>query len=416
MSYQPGDGGTDHFPPQPPHDPSSAYQPPADAHSSQPGYSPAPQYGSQPQPAYGTPSSHPGAHTPGYGAHPGHPAGDSDKSFLVTWLLAYFLGSFGADRFYLGKIGTAIAKLLTAGGLGIWALVDLIMVLVGATRDKQGRPLAGYQQHKKTAWIVTAILVALGFVIGIIMGVAGLFGAQSASTVRPADEPASQSAPEDPADSALEEEPPAVEEADAEEESAAETEDADSSGTDFASWADGAFGTFDPVTETGSGDTVIDMPAGASGVLITAKYSGDGNFIIQGLDESNEISGALPVNTIGTYEGTTFVSADGWDATSKLQVTATGTFEITLSPVSKAAAFSESGSGDTVMQYTEGAATVSFTHDGESNFVVHENSGSDFGPDLLINEIGSYDGSVPLRSGPSILIVQADGSWTASAS
>ncbi|MFB9776471.1 TM2 domain-containing protein [Brevibacterium otitidis] len=107
-------------------------------------------------------------------AHPGHPAGDSDKSFLVTWLLAYFLGSFGADRFYLGKIGTAIAKLLTAGGLGIWALVDLIMVLVGATRDKQGRPLAGYQQHKKTAWIVTAILVALGFVIGIIIGVAGL--------------------------------------------------------------------------------------------------------------------------------------------------------------------------------------------------------------------------------------------------
>lgn len=67
------------------------------------------------------------------------------------------------------------------------------------------------------------------------------------------------------------------------------------------------------------------------------------------------------------------------------------------------------------MQYTEGAATISFTHDGESNFVVYENSGSDFGPDLLINGIGSYDGSVPLRSGPSILIVQADGSWTASA-
>ncbi|MFB9776470.1 hypothetical protein [Brevibacterium otitidis] len=151
-------------------------------------------------------------------------------------------------------------------------------------------------------------------------------------------------------------------------------------------------------------------------MLITAKYSGDGNFIIQGLDESNESSGALPVNTIGAYEGTTFVSADDWDATSKLQVTATGTCEITLSPVSTAAAFSESGSGDTVMQYTEGAATVSFTHGGESNFVVQENSGSDFGPDLLINEIGSYDGSIPLRSGPSILIVQADGSWTASAS
>ncbi|MBU8578958.1 TM2 domain-containing protein [Brevibacterium luteolum] len=296
------------------------------------------------------------------------------------------------------------------GGLGIWALVDLIMVLVGATRDRQGRPLAGYQQHKKTAWIVTAILVALGFIIGIIMGVAGLFSAQNASTVRPADEPVSQSEPEDPAGSAQKEEQATAEEATSGEESATEAE-----GTDFASWADGAFGTFDPVKETGSGDTVIDMPAGAAGVLITAKYSGDSNFIIQGLDEANEISGALPVNTIGDYEGTTFVSAEGWDATSKLQVTASGSFEITLSPVSTAAAFSGSGSGDAVMQYTEGAATIGFTHDGESNFVVYENSDSSFGPDLLVNEIGSYDGSVPVTSGPSILIVQADGNWTASA-
>src|SRR5699024_9614775 len=65
--------------------------------------------------------------------------GESDKSFVVTWLLGWLLGSLGADRFYLGKIGTAIAKLLTAGGFGIWALIDLIMHLIGATRDKQDR-------------------------------------------------------------------------------------------------------------------------------------------------------------------------------------------------------------------------------------------------------------------------------------
>ncbi|HLS33896.1 MAG TPA: TM2 domain-containing protein, partial [Brevibacterium sp.] len=87
----------------------------------------------------------------------------NQKSFLVTWLLAYFVGVLGIDRFYLGKIGTGILKLITFGGLGIWALIDLIMVLVGATRDKEGRPLAGYDQHKMLAWIVTVVLIVVGW-------------------------------------------------------------------------------------------------------------------------------------------------------------------------------------------------------------------------------------------------------------
>jgi len=54
-------------------------------------------------------------------------------------LFAWFLGAFGAHRFYLGKIGTAIAMLLTLGGLGIWALVDFIMAVAGAMKDKEGK-------------------------------------------------------------------------------------------------------------------------------------------------------------------------------------------------------------------------------------------------------------------------------------
>ena len=63
----------------------------------------------------------------------------SDKSRLATTLFAFFLGAFGAHRFYLGKIGTAIAMLLTAGGLGIWALVDFIFAVSGHMKDKEGR-------------------------------------------------------------------------------------------------------------------------------------------------------------------------------------------------------------------------------------------------------------------------------------
>jgi hypothetical protein len=89
----------------------------------------------------------------------------SNKSFVVTWLFALLLGIFAVDRFYLGKVGTGLLKLFTFGGLGVWVLVDLILVLTGAQRDKQGRMLAGYDQNKKIAWIVSAAVIALSMLI-----------------------------------------------------------------------------------------------------------------------------------------------------------------------------------------------------------------------------------------------------------
>lgn len=93
-----------------------------------------------------------------------------EKSFVVTWLLAWLLGSFGADRFYLGKIGTAILKLVTLGGLGVWALIDLLITLFGKQTDKWGRPLEGYAENSKMAWIVTLAVMVLGSVISYFMG------------------------------------------------------------------------------------------------------------------------------------------------------------------------------------------------------------------------------------------------------
>ncbi len=90
------------------------------------------------------------------------------RTFVATWLFAMLLGFWGADRFYLGKIGTAVAKLLTLGGLGVWVLVDLIVVLFGAQRDREGRPLAGYDEHKHVAWIVTGSLFALGILSSVV--------------------------------------------------------------------------------------------------------------------------------------------------------------------------------------------------------------------------------------------------------
>ncbi len=62
----------------------------------------------------------------------------TDKRILPAFLLCFFLGVFGAHRFYVGKVGSAIAMLLTIGGLGIWALVDLIMIVTGSFKDDNG--------------------------------------------------------------------------------------------------------------------------------------------------------------------------------------------------------------------------------------------------------------------------------------
>ncbi|WP_217375673.1 Ltp family lipoprotein [Paenarthrobacter ureafaciens] len=103
-----------------------------------------------------------------------------NKSFLTTWLLSLLVGVFGVDRFYLGKVGTGILKLVTFGGLGIWALVDLILVLANKTRDKQGRPLEGYDRHKKVALIVTAAVVLLSIILN-----ATLAGSVQTASVAP---------------------------------------------------------------------------------------------------------------------------------------------------------------------------------------------------------------------------------------
>lgn len=62
----------------------------------------------------------------------------SEKDWTVTLLLSVFLGSLGIDRFYVGKIGTGILKLLTVGGCGIWSLIDIIMIATGSFKDKDG--------------------------------------------------------------------------------------------------------------------------------------------------------------------------------------------------------------------------------------------------------------------------------------
>lgn len=66
----------------------------------------------------------------------------SPKSKTTALFLAVLLGTFGVDRFYLGKIGTGILKCLTLGGLGFWYIYDLTCIALDSATDKQGRILS----------------------------------------------------------------------------------------------------------------------------------------------------------------------------------------------------------------------------------------------------------------------------------
>lgn len=121
-----------------------------------------------------TPTSQPSAaapvqHPPQTPATPAY----EQRSFVVTWLLSWLAGTLGIDRFYLGYTGLGILKLITLGGCGIWALIDLILTLAGKQKDAKGQPLAGYDENKKIAWIVTGAVFALGLILNLVSSALG---------------------------------------------------------------------------------------------------------------------------------------------------------------------------------------------------------------------------------------------------
>ena len=65
----------------------------------------------------------------------------SDKKMVTACLLCFFLGGLGIHRFYVGKAGTGILMILTLGGLGVWVIIDLVMILTGGFKDSEGKDL-----------------------------------------------------------------------------------------------------------------------------------------------------------------------------------------------------------------------------------------------------------------------------------
>lgn len=65
----------------------------------------------------------------------------SDKNIIAAALFCFFLGFLGVHRFYVGKIGTGVLMILTLGGLGIWLIIDFVMIIIGEFGDAGGKKL-----------------------------------------------------------------------------------------------------------------------------------------------------------------------------------------------------------------------------------------------------------------------------------
>jgi hypothetical protein len=93
-------------------------------------------------------------------------SGESNRDYMTAAMITVFLGWLGIDRFYLGYTWQGVVKLLTFGGLGIWTLYDEIMILTGDLHDTDSKPLRGYMQNKRTAWMIAGVLWLVNAAMG----------------------------------------------------------------------------------------------------------------------------------------------------------------------------------------------------------------------------------------------------------
>lgn len=169
-----------------------------------------------------------------------------------------------------------------------------------------------------------------------------------------------------------------------------------------------------PQEFSGSGDDVVTgVNLGSSGIYRAhITHSGSRNFIVKSYSDSG--SKNLMVNTIGDYDGYVLVLGS---SPLSIEVQADGNWDISIEKCGTTTENSFSGNGDyvtDVFQATSGAWT--FTYNGEHNFVVRAYTTS--GSDLLVNTIGSYEGTQMLTvpAGSNVVLeIKADtsGTWTA---
>jgi len=189
----------------------------------------------------------------------------------------------------------------------------------------------------------------------------------------------------------------------------------------------------EPIRLSGIGQTATDLFDLESGLAVfRMTHQGDGNFSATLLDEDGQRAGgtggleSLLVNEIGPFEGSHAVAVEA--GRHVLDVQAGGPWTITIEqprPSSAPQTTTFTGTSQSATDFFElsqGLKTFNMTHQGNGNFSVTllDKNGRRAGgmgglESLLVNEIGSFDGSKAVRiseEGIYLLQVHADGSWS----
>ena len=174
------------------------------------------------------------------------------------------------------------------------------------------------------------------------------------------------------------------------------------------------YGTFAPVTVAGTGPSVVNLPAGSDYGMVTATATGTGIFAITELAADNNPNGDLMVDTSAPYSGTTAYGLINVGAkAAKLKIDASGPWRITIAPLDKAPtlALPAQGTSNSVYIYLGAAKNWKIVHTAKasSNFSVVQYAQM---PNLLVNAIGNFVGTVPVTAGPTVITIDASGPWT----
>jgi LysM repeat protein len=168
-----------------------------------------------------------------------------------------------------------------------------------------------------------------------------------------------------------------------------------------------------PLIFKGKGTSVVDLKKWPGPALLKISYKGSSNFVIYNYDSKGQKIDLL-VNTIGNYEGTRPIDFRDGEESARLQIKSSGSWEISVLPLESAPAYDipgiAKGKGDDVFAIRNRNADLAKIHyTGDSNFVVFSYSPS--GIDLLVNEIGAYDGIQIVPESAFLFEIRASGPW-----
>lgn len=174
-----------------------------------------------------------------------------------------------------------------------------------------------------------------------------------------------------------------------------------------------------PVVLSGRNDDVVKVPAALGNDLkiVVATCRCSGNFIVTGLDSSNQET-AIVVNEVGNVTATRLYNTEGQTGAVNLKVEADGPWTLTFKDPSAARTFVStiSGHGDDVVEYTGSVGIATFSNTGASgNFIIVEYSPDGGENNVDVNEIGNWRGKDPISGGPVYLDIESDGSWSVNA-